>query len=421
MAYQSRLSSATMYLQELIDEILDYLHDSPSALKACSLVSRQFYPRTRIHLFREINCRSPESARVFDIARDSPDLLHCIKRVQFRVLDFFLPKHLTATVDLLHSLSFSVTLSICDNRDSNEICKWQHVLPAFVSSTPYLAITRLELISPWRWCISPTFLEYHHIVLSLPNVTELHISGLTELSTNEDPVVPAPPAPRIRKMYVEVQERAGTVLSFWEDLRLYRSMYLEHLEEFRVGNLAPVELWAVVQTAHLASNDLKVLEIECYQGPFAFARLSPNITPLHLNPPTYLRLGVFLNNDELPFINWWIKCFEAVENESTVMERLTIKLTGWRSPITMEQVKLLTRAFEELSNLLPKLVRNVDLVFQLWKTPNLPNVGNYYCKRKIIDACYVLKEKTNLRVFDMMEHTYSVPVFPFPASTKRMH
>ncbi len=86
----------------------------------------------------------------------------------------------------------------------------------------------------------------------------------------------------------------------------------------------------------------------------------------------------------------------------------------------MEQVKLLTRAFEELSNLLPKLVRNVDLVFQLWSTPGLPNVGNYYYKRKIIDACYMLKKKTNLRVFDMIDHTTAVPVFPFPASTKRM-
>ncbi|KAK0240774.1 hypothetical protein EDD85DRAFT_786578 [Armillaria nabsnona] len=410
-----------MYLQELIDEILDYLHDSPSALKACSLVSRQFYPRTRVHLFREVDCRSPESARVFDIARDSPDLLHCIKRVQFRCLDFFLPKHLTATVDLLHSLSFSVTLSIWDNGYSEEECKWQHVLPAFVSSTPYLAITRLELTSPWKRRISPTFLEFHHIVLSLPNVTELHISGLTELSTNDGPVVPAPPAPRIRKMCVEVQERAGTVLPFLEDLCLYRSMYLDHLEEFSVRNLPPVELWAVVQVANLASDDLKVLDIECYQDPWDLTSFSPNITPLHLNPPTYLRLGVFLNNKELPFINWWIKCFKAVENESTVMERLTIKLTGGHFPITMEQVKLLTRAFEELSNLLLKLVRNVDLVFQLAKTPNLPGVGsNHYCKSKIMDACYVLKKNTNLRVFDMMEHTTAVPVFPFPASTKRM-
>ncbi len=256
-----------MYLQELIDEILDYLHDSPSALKACSLVSRQFYPRTRVHLFREVDCRSPESAQVFDIARDSPDLLHCIKRIQFRVLNFFLPKHLTAIVDLLHSLSFSVTLSICDYHSSEEQCKWQHVLPAFVSSTPYLAITRLELNSPETLRISPTFLEFHHIVLSLPNVTELHISGLSELSTHDDPAVPAPPAPRIRKMCVEVQERADTVLllPFWEGLCLYRSMYLDHLEEFRVRNLPPVELWAVVQAANLASDDLKVLDIESYQ------------------------------------------------------------------------------------------------------------------------------------------------------------
>ncbi|KAK0240784.1 hypothetical protein EDD85DRAFT_816200 [Armillaria nabsnona] len=57
MAYQDqpRLPSAIicmMYPQELIDKILNYLHDSPSALKECSLVSRQFYPRTRVHLFR---------------------------------------------------------------------------------------------------------------------------------------------------------------------------------------------------------------------------------------------------------------------------------------------------------------------------------------------------------------------------------
>ncbi len=102
------------------------------------------------------------------------------------------------------------------------------------------------------------------------------------------------------------------------------------------------------------------------------------------------------------------------------MERLTIKLTGWRSPITMEQVKLLTRAFEELSNLLPKLVRNVDLVFQLWSIPVFRMWVIIIANAKFIDACYMLKKKTNLRVFDMIDHTTAVPVFPFPASTKRM-
>ncbi|KAK0194956.1 hypothetical protein F5146DRAFT_923717, partial [Armillaria mellea] len=77
-----------MYPQELIDKILDYLHDSPSALKACSLVSHKFYPRTRVHLFRKAGCDGPKSARIFDITRDSPELLQCIKHVELGCLNF---------------------------------------------------------------------------------------------------------------------------------------------------------------------------------------------------------------------------------------------------------------------------------------------------------------------------------------------
>ncbi|KAK0225443.1 hypothetical protein IW262DRAFT_686803 [Armillaria fumosa] len=101
-----------MYPQELIDKIVDHLHDSPCALKACSFVSHQFYSRTRVHLFRCVNCLKPETAQVFDIARNSPDLLQCIRRVQFWGLSFFLPKHYPTSVDLLHSLSVPVTLCI---------------------------------------------------------------------------------------------------------------------------------------------------------------------------------------------------------------------------------------------------------------------------------------------------------------------
>ncbi|SJK96994.1 uncharacterized protein ARMOST_00243 [Armillaria ostoyae] len=384
-----------MYLQELIDKIIDYLHDLPSALKACSLVSHQFYPRTRVHLFRNVNL---ESVRVFDIARDSPHLLQCIKRIQFRCLHFFLPKHHTANVDLLHSLSFPVTLSIRDDSTlfgySKEGCNWRHILPAFVSSAPYLAITSLELISP-QW---HAFLESHYIVLSLPNVTDLYLSDLEE------------------KMRVHVSW--GRVLAFWEGLRTYRSMYLDHLDEFRVTNTSPGELCAVVQTANLASNGLKVLEINCIPS-WDSTGLSPNISPLHLNPAIGLRLGGKLNNNMQPFINWWINRFRTAETESTVLERLTIKLAGGGSPVVPGQLEPLKRAFEELSDLLSKLVRNVDLAFQVKNYPAHPGLCVDCLRGAIVDVCDPLKEKENLRVFDM-EHTYDVPVFPFPASSRRI-
>ncbi|PBK73420.1 hypothetical protein ARMSODRAFT_633562 [Armillaria solidipes] len=255
---------ATMYPQELIDEIVDYLHDWPSALKACSLVSRKFYPRTRVHLFRRVNCDNPQSeGPIFDIARDSPELLQCVKHVELRCLNFFLPEHQTATVDFLHSLTFPVTLSLWDDSAlasySEEECEWRHILPAFLSSAPYGAVARLELCYP-RW---NTFLEFHQIIFSLPNVTELYISDLREMDTINDPFVPASLAPRIKKMHVDVDW--DIVLIFWEGLRSYRSVYLDHLEEFHVINPSLEELSSVVQTANLAPKDLKVLEIDCHQ------------------------------------------------------------------------------------------------------------------------------------------------------------
>ncbi|KAL0960420.1 hypothetical protein HGRIS_005463 [Hohenbuehelia grisea] len=45
--------------QELVDQILDYLHDSPNALKACSFVSRSWLRTCRIHLHRQLCLESP--------------------------------------------------------------------------------------------------------------------------------------------------------------------------------------------------------------------------------------------------------------------------------------------------------------------------------------------------------------------------
>ncbi|KAK0225446.1 hypothetical protein IW262DRAFT_687022 [Armillaria fumosa] len=426
MAYQSSFRSAAMYLhaQELIDEIVDYLHDLPSALKACSLVARKFYPRTRVHLFREADCDDPESARVFNIVHDSPTLLRYIKRVQFRCLDFFLPKHQATTFEFLHSLLSPTTLSLCDDSAhaiySTEECTWDHILPSFVSSAPYLAITRLEVEHP-QW---NSFQEFHQTVLSLPNVTELYISDLLDVSTNNDPVVPVTPAPRIRKLYVEVAW--DTLLGFWEGFHSYRSVYLQHLGEFHAINASPEDLGAVFQTANFTLNGLKVLEVNCIPPPtftvlgLGSFNLPSDIFPLHLNPNTELRFNISLDNDMLRFIRWWVKCFKGIEKESsTIMVRLTIDFIGHVSIVTPKQLEPLKRAFEELSDLLSKLVRNVDLVFEVVDYPAHRGLCTDCLEGVIIDACDALKEKEILRVFEM-EYTPGVPAFPFPPSTRRI-
>jgi len=46
---------------EILDYIVDFLHDDPNALKGCCLVSESWVPRTRKHLFAEVELRTEEN------------------------------------------------------------------------------------------------------------------------------------------------------------------------------------------------------------------------------------------------------------------------------------------------------------------------------------------------------------------------
>jgi len=44
---------------EILDLVIDHLHDEPTALKACCVVSKSWIPRTRKHLFAQVNFPNP--------------------------------------------------------------------------------------------------------------------------------------------------------------------------------------------------------------------------------------------------------------------------------------------------------------------------------------------------------------------------
>ena len=48
------MSSSTNLPPEIFDLIIDHLHDEPTTLRACSLVSKSWVPRTRRHLFDRV-------------------------------------------------------------------------------------------------------------------------------------------------------------------------------------------------------------------------------------------------------------------------------------------------------------------------------------------------------------------------------
>ncbi|KAK0448061.1 hypothetical protein EV421DRAFT_110620 [Armillaria borealis] len=73
-------SSPSLLPQELIDYIIDILTSEIPTLRSCSLVCRSFLPRTREHLFREVNIGPSHLRQSFhDICLSSPDISRLIK------------------------------------------------------------------------------------------------------------------------------------------------------------------------------------------------------------------------------------------------------------------------------------------------------------------------------------------------------
>ncbi len=324
MAYQSSFPSAAMYLQELIDEILDCLHHLPSALKAGSLVARKFYPRTRVHLFREADCYNPESARVFSSLATR---LSCSSALNV-CLDFFLPNR--------QPLS-----SLC----THSPLRWHY--PS--GTTALGSITRRKNVNGCIFCLR----SYPQLRISsspdsrskVSNGTLFRVPPYRLLPSQRDGVAHIGPD---RVEHERCVGRASAYCSShqkdacrhrlgYDPQNLGRfsfvSVYVHSTpEEFHAINASPDELGAVVQTVNLVPNGLKVLEIDCipckypilshlapddrsHKKAWDFTGLSPNVSPLHLNPATDVRLGGELNN-MLPFINWWINCFKTVDKET---------------------------------------------------------------------------------------------------------
>ena len=57
---------------ELLDHIVDHLHDTQDALRNCCLVSKSWIPRTRKHLFADIAFHTTESLQSWKAAFPNP-------------------------------------------------------------------------------------------------------------------------------------------------------------------------------------------------------------------------------------------------------------------------------------------------------------------------------------------------------------
>jgi hypothetical protein len=75
---------------EIVDQIIDYFHNDPKTLKACSLVAREWIPSARLHLFAKLSFSSTQDGiRFNELVSSSPNLLRYCQELTAGVADKF--------------------------------------------------------------------------------------------------------------------------------------------------------------------------------------------------------------------------------------------------------------------------------------------------------------------------------------------
>jgi hypothetical protein len=96
--------------QELVDYIIDFLHDSLSSLRACSLTCRAWAESSQHHLLKSIRLRSPVRCKeLISMIDDHPGLGHHIRRLSLRY-------HLKGDHDQLFDDLFDLTSRLSNVR-----------------------------------------------------------------------------------------------------------------------------------------------------------------------------------------------------------------------------------------------------------------------------------------------------------------
>lgn len=209
----SKLCSIVELSPEIQDMILDHLWDDKAALNACSLVCSAWLVTTRYHLF------------------DSVSVTHWDRRVQERSRLHFEQnprvaahvRHLTTTdlemaLYLLWSMRGVEHLTIAAGGRS---CALR--LPSqLISVEPCTVFSAVKVLE--ARCTTIEGPDLVHIPVTFPNLSTLHISGITHIEDND--TFRAPPSgyhPSQRGIKLEIcQMNVDTITRILQDVRLWQ-------------------------------------------------------------------------------------------------------------------------------------------------------------------------------------------------------
>ena len=243
---------------EILDLIVDHLHDEPTTLRTCSLVSESWVPRTRTHLFNRVEFQSSGPGSFESWMETFPDPSNSPARYT-RSLHFSRFKLTTVTVSdalpWIHSFDQIVELGVVgvgevDNhhisfpqlRGISPIVKYLHISHSFA-----------------------TLSEVLDLIFSFPLIEDLSLSRVVCHSPEDADGWDAPPTlPRFARSLLLIGDDryiARKLLDLPGGLRFTKVVML-----CPIGNCDLVE-----ELVAMCSENLVYLFVDFYRGAFSVA------------------------------------------------------------------------------------------------------------------------------------------------------
>ena len=241
---------------ELLDIIVDHLHDEPAALKACCLVSKSWVLRARIHLFAHVSFHSSRPFESWMKAFPDP---------------FNSPAHYTR---ILHLSRFNVaTVAIPD------VHPWVHSFNNVVDlrvatlglDDHYVPLTQLRGLSPTLKSLSLSYSfaplsDSLNFICSFPLLEDLALSSLTTKRNTDEWVAP-PTSPKFTGFFLLNGDNRYITRKLLDLPGGLRFSEITVSCAFSDGGL-------IKELVSTCSNTLESLGINFYQGGFFAASMA---------------------------------------------------------------------------------------------------------------------------------------------------
>ncbi|KAK0239445.1 hypothetical protein EDD85DRAFT_821906 [Armillaria nabsnona] len=298
--------------QEIIDSIIDLL-EGAKTLQACSLASRAFYPRTRIHLFRQISLLPPRNqspdvleARFLPILMSAPHLAPCVKTVFVSTLTFTSP----SGQQILPLLSHLETIVISNLSNF----PWKDFAVDICSNIPAkrVKLSNVEFKGPE---------QLYALLGHFPLAKDLTLRAVSF----QNPLDPSNSSSvlDLEKLTLADGPMPHFLSSFYDidNLRVCPS-----LRELRISVLWFEDYLDILYISH-ACPTLRVLHVISLQDMIFWKP----IPPLGLSYIEELRFGICVQASprwsDVRAIQWWVDSFADVEDVAP-LRKVTLEIRG---------------------------------------------------------------------------------------------